>query len=451
MENANRITIGPQPGPQSLLLACPAQEVFYGGARGGGKSHGILLDFAAYGVKFKDAKGILFRRTYPELEDLQEKAKGIYPYIGAVWRSSARTWQFPNGSNLKLRYLDRDESINRYLGHEYDWIGLDQLESWPQQVTIDKLRGNLRSAKGYPTRMVSTGNPGGVGHSWVKARYVDPAPPNTIIEDQYGTRCFIPAKLTDNKILLERDPDYHKRLEQSGPEWLVRAWLDGDWNIVAGGMFDDLWDPEIHVCKPFEIPKKWKVNRSFDWGSSRPFSVQWWAEADGETEIQGYLFPRGSLFHVAEWYGCNGKANEGVRMLATEIGRGIVEKEKRMGLLASIGPADPAIFSNENGASIADEMARAGIRWDKAVNARKEGWERVRRMMKASREDYMEEPGLFVFDTCRHFIRTVPSLPRDTRDLDDADTNAEDHAADACRYRVMTPRHQITHNRLEGL
>ena len=449
---SDNLVIKTQPGPQSELLACPANEIFYGGARGGGKSFGILLDFASHAFAHPRAKGILFRRTYPELEDLQDKSKTMYPMLGAVWKANNRVWQFENGSNLKMRYLDRDDTVNRYLGHEYSWIGLDQLESWPLQTTYDKLKGNLRSAEGIPTRMVSTGNPGGVGHNWVKARFVDPAPPRTLIQDAQGsTRCFIPARLQDNKILTDADPTYIDRLKNSGPDWLIKAWLDGDWNIVAGGMFDDLWHTKEHVIEPFQIPETWRVDRSFDWGSTRPFAVQWWAESDGETMPNGNFYPKGTLFHIAEWYGCNGKPNEGLRMLASEVGRGIREKEQRMDVHAYPGPADPSIFASENGTSIADEMGRVGCRWEKANNTRKSGWERMRRLMKASLDQNMEEQGLFIFNTCRHFIRTVPSLPRDQRDLDDADTNAEDHAADACRYRIMKTSSTISHTRLKGL
>ena len=320
------------------------------------------------------------------------------------------------------------------------------------QTTYDKLKGNLRSAEGIPTRMVSTGNPGGVGHNWVKSRFVDPAPPLTLVEDQYGsTRCFIPAKLSGNLILADADPPYADRLRNSGPEWLVKAWLDGDWNIVAGGMFDDIWKTQMHVIEPFNIPETWRIDRSFDWGSTRPFSVQWWAESDGEYMPNGNYYPKGTLFHIAEWYGCNGKPNEGLRMLASEVARGIRDIENKMDVYAYPGPADPSIFASENGTSIADEMGRSGCRWERANNTRKSGWERMRRMLKASLDENMEDAGMFVFDSCRHFIRTVPSLPRDNRDLDDADTNAEDHAADACRYRIMKTSSSISHTRLQGL
>ena len=447
------VIISPQAGPQSAFLSCPADEIFYGGARGGGKSHGILLDFCKHAFEHgENVSGILFRRTYPELEDLQNKAHKIFPYLKAIWRAQARQWIFPSGASLKMRYLSNEDTANNYIGHEYTWMGFDQLDLWPKQNTVDKLKANLRNPYGIPSRMVATGNPGGVGHNWIKERYIDPAKPRTLITTENGsTRCFIPAKVTDNKILLDADPKYIDRLKESGPEWLVRAWLDGDWDIVAGGMFDDVWKREVHVLEPFEVPNHWRVDRSFDWGSSAPFSVQWWAESDGTPISDGRVWPRGTLFHIAEWYGCNGIPNEGIKMLASEIARGILDTERNMKMRVLTGCADPAIFTSQNGVSISDDMARIGERWDRADNTRKVGWEKMRRMLKASLAEKMEERGLFVFSTCRHFIRTIPSLPRDPRDLDDLDTTSEDHIADACRYRIMQVRNKSQTQRIRSI
>ncbi len=447
------VIISPQAGPQSDFLSCPADEIFYGGARGGGKSHGILLDFCKHAFEHgENVSGILFRRTYPELEDLQNKAHKIFPYLKAIWRAQARQWIFPSGASLKMRYLSNEDTANNYIGHEYTWMGFDQLDLWPKQNTVDKLKANLRNPYGIPSRMVATGNPGGVGHNWIKERYIDPAKPRTLITTENGsTRCFIPAKVTDNKILLDADPKYIDRLKESGPEWLVRAWLDGDWDIVAGGMFDDVWKRDVHVLEPFEIPNHWRVDRSFDWGSSAPFSVQWWAESDGTPISDGRVWPRGTLFHIAEWYGCNGIPNEGIKMLASEIARGILDTERNMKMRVLTGCADPAIFTSQNGVSISDDMARIGVRWDRADNTRKVGWEKMRRMLKASLAEKMEERGLFVFSTCRHFIRTIPSLPRDPRDLDDLDTTSEDHIADACRYRIMQVRNKSQTQRIRSI
>ncbi len=222
-------------------------------------------------------------------------------------------------------------------------------------------------------------------------------------------------------------------------------------------MFDDVWKRDVHVLKAFEVPPSWKITRSFDWGSSKPFSVGWWAESDGTEAPNGRTYPRGSLFRIAEWYGWNGTPNEGNRMLAVEIAAGILEREKDWGLSTDPvptnmpncflparsvepGPADSSIYDADRGVSIGDDMEKAGVSWtraDKRPGSRKNGWERMRKMLKAALAEPPEEAALYTFDTCVNFIRTVPTLARDQRNLEDVDTQAEDHIADESRYRVM--------------
>jgi len=269
-------------------------------------------------------------------------------------------------------------------------------------------------------------------------------------------RQFIPARMTDNPTLLAEDPTYSHRLEGLGDPALVRAMLDGDWNIVAGGMLDDLWKPDTHVMQPFEIPRTWRRDRSFDWGESKPFAVAWYAESDGceVTLADGARrsFPRGTVFQIAEWDGWNGKPNEGCHMTAAEIAMGIREREARWfaGQVIEPGPADSSIFDGERGATIADKMAARGVTWttaDKSPGSRVAGADAIRARLKAAQKQPMEDPGLFFFDRapdgadCRDgAIRTLPTLPRDERKPDDVDTKAEDHSYDGLRYRLLTPR-----------
>ena len=447
--HTEKIFIAPQPGPQAFLVSCPCDDILYGGARGGGKSYGILLDWAAHESRWKGlAKGILFRRTYPELEDMQSKALEIYPFIGGKYYAVSRTWVFPSGATLKMRYLDRDTDASNYQGHEYNWMAFDEAGNWPSPAPLDMLRACLRSASGVKHRLVHSCNPGGIGHNWVKGRYINPSPPMMPFKVDGFVRVFIPAKVTDNLRLMRNDPGYMDRLRQSGPDWLVRAWLEGDWDIVAGGAFDDVWRRDVHALRPFAIPSSWRIDRSFDWGSSKPFSVGWWAESDGTECLIGgekRFFPRGTLFRIAEYYGWNGKPDEGCKMLAVDVAREIKVIEARLfnGRAVKDGPADAAIYAVENGKSIANDMASAGVRWtvsDKRPGSRKTGLEALRKLLKASLQSPVEEPGLFIFDTCTHFIRTVPTLPRDQRDTDDVDSKAEDHVYDEVRYRIMTPK-----------
>lgn len=431
------------------MIACPFEDLFFGGARGGGKTYGMLGDWLSHQDLYgQNAHGVFFRKTYDELEQVQEYAQKIFPLVGAVYSVQKRTWVFPSGAKLKMRYLDRDEDANRYQGHEYTWICFEELVNWASPKPIDKLRACLRSGAGVPCYFRATGNPGGVGHNWVKARYIDPASPGAPFydEEQKTWRVFIPSTLDDNPVLMRNDPDYWKRIEASvnGDEQLLKAWRYGDWDIVAGGMLDDVFNRQRHVIAPFEIPYSWYVDRTFDWGSSSPFSVLWWAESDGTAAPNGITYPRGTMFAIAEWYGWNGKPNEGSKLLAHEIADGILERE-RTGLLEHLfisdGAADTQIWQMDPliGISIADEMAERGVSWlkaDKSPGSRKQGWQRLRRFLKASQTAPMEEPGLFIFASCPQWVRTVPVLPRYERDRDDVDPKAEDHAGDATRYRL---------------
>ena len=440
---------------QSLLISCPIEDVFFGGARGGGKTDGSLGDWISHQDLYaENARGIFFRRTYDELEEAQARAVELFAPVGGVYKSQKRTWIFPNGATLKMRYLKRDADAANYQGHQYTWMCFEELGNWPDPAPIDKLRACLRSGKAgpdgkpIPKSFRATGNPGGPGHSWIKVRYIDPASPLTPFYDEEAEtwRVYIPSKLQDNPALMANDPDYWKRVKSaaSGDEALLKAWAEGDWDVVAGGMFDDLWKRGRQVIAPFEIPASWMVDRSFDWGSSKPFAVLWWALSDGTMAPNGVVYPAGSLFLIHEWYGCTGKANVGLKMLAGEVARGIAEREAEMPYSVFPGPADGAIFNADptSGTSIADEMGSHGVefeRADKSPGSRKSGWERVRKFLKGSAAWPLEEPGLWVFEGCRDWIRTVPTLPRSERDRDDVNTDAEDHAGDATRYRAMWP------------
>jgi len=444
-----KLIFTPNPGPQTALLTCPIEEVFYGGARGGGKTYGFLGDWLCHAFTYgQHARGIFFRKTIDELEEVQRIATILFPPLGGYYRAQKRTWFFPNGATFKMRFLERDAHADKYQGHSYTWMGFDELTNWASLTPLDKLRACLRSGEAkIPKSLRLSGNPGGVGHNLVKARYVDPAPPFTPIHDPEldAWRVFIPSTLDDNPQLLINDPDYWKRVVASanGDKALIDAWRWGRWDIVAGGMFDDVWLREKHVIESFEIPSSWYIDRSFDWGSSAPFSVQWWAESDGTTAPNGRTYPRGSLFLIDEWYGWNGKPNQGCKMLATEIAAGIREREQNIKGTVYPGPADDSIWDEENGNCIALDMARHNIAWLKAgkrPGTRKTGWEKMRTLLKASLQQPLEQPGLFVFNHCTHFVRTVPVLPRDKTKRDDIDTDAEDHAADSARYRILQIR-----------
>jgi hypothetical protein len=262
----------------------------------------------------------------------------------------------------------------------------------------------------------------------------------------------IHGNIHENRVLLEADPEYLNRLRAAARnDAELKAWLEGSWDIVAGGMFDDVWKPRFNVVPDFPasaIPRGWRVDRSFDWGSSKPFSVGWWAESNGEPiKIGDRLIGevRGDLVRFAEWYGWTGRRNEGVKMLARDIALGILDREEDMGLKGRVvpGPADSAIWGEENGMSIERDMRMAGVYWekaDKSPGSRVQGWQILRERLSNAAPirigEPREQPGLFVTRRCVQFQETVPVLPRSQRNPDDIDTEAEDHIADEVRYRL---------------
>lgn len=456
---AQRAIWAPQPGSQQFFLQCPYWEALYEGTRGPGKTQGLLMDFAQHVGQGFGAhwRGVLFRETYPQLVDVVDKSKKLFYSIfpGAKFNASEYTWNFPEGEQLLLRHMAKEDDYWNYHGHEYPWIAWEELTNWPGPGCYEAMKSCSRSSHpGMPRKYRANCNPYGVGHNWVKAYFIDPAPAGVPIKEAgKPTRVRIHGSVYENKILLKADPEYIQKLEAITDPNKRKAWLQGSWDIVAGGMFDDVWREEVHPLVPFDIPATWTIDRTFDWGSARPFSVGFWAESDGTeaTLADGTkkAWPRGTIFRIGEIYGWNGQANEGCRKLAVEVARDIVIYQKAVpwGGRVKPGPADNSVFDAENGVCIADDMAKLGVKWersDKSPGSRKTGWEALRKRLKACLVHPTEDPGLYVFNTCRQFIRTVPTLPRDDKKMDDVDTRAEDHVGDETRYRVLKPYRTTT-------
>lgn len=421
----------PQAGPQAALVKCPVFEVFYGGARGGGKTDSMIGgDWPLHAQKYgKHAKGIFFRRELPQLEAAIERSKELYTHLGARWQEQKKTWVFPNGATLKFRPLERDSDAEKYQGHDYTRVYFEELTNYPSPKPVMKIKATLRSGAGVPVGFRATGNPGGPGHNWVKTRYIDPNPEGfEILEESGLKRVFIPAKVQDNKILMDNDPDYVNRLKQSGSKTLVKAWLDGDWAIIDGAYFD-CWSQEM-VIDPFEIPADWKRFRSFDWGSAKPFSVGWWAIANDDYKD----IPCGALVRYREWYGSK-EPNVGLKLTAEAVREGIIKREEKGECV--YGVADPAIFSEDGGPSIAERMLP--LIWRPADNKRVAGrgriggWDQMRQRMIG-----VDKPMIYCFKTCYDSIRTIPVLQHDENKPEDLNTDGEDHAADEWRYACMS-------------
>ena len=445
----------PHIGPQAFLVACPIHEICYGGARGGGKTDGAIGKWIDHMNKYgANAHGVFFRRRYKQLEEVLKRTQELFPKLGAEYQVSTSTWHFKNGATLKLRHLYDVGDCEEYQGHQYTFLVFEEATNWPSPNPINAMRGTVRSATGVPTFIVLTSNPGGPGHNWVKARYITPNPRGyQLIKDpETGLdRVFIPARLEDNPSLVHNDPTYESRLKMAGPAALVRAWRWGDWDIVAGGFFDDVFRADKHIVRPFTIPKEWDIGLSFDWGSSRPASLGIWLRVTNPTPLKSELprfFPRGSLIRIKEWYTIGKdaygglKANVGMRLSNEDLGAGIAHRMRNM-KYPRFAVADPSIFTEQGGPSIYDQMKRGaseeryGLVLNPADNNRVTGWQRMRDMMEEAVKDNPERPGLWVVESCEHWLRTVPVLHADESKPDDVDTDYEDHAADDTRYAVM--------------
>jgi hypothetical protein len=428
----------PQAGPQWALLRCPVFEVFFGGARGGGKTDGMLGDFASHAAKYgKDAIGLMVRRERTQLIETIERSRQLYAPLGAKFNEQDKLWRFPNGARLRFAYLERDADADAYQGHSYTRVYVEEIGTFPSPAPIMKLMATLRSGAGVPCGFRATGNPGGPGQHWVKARYIDHAPKGmTVTKHEFRSpfdgkvitrdRVYIPSRVTDNKFL---GAEYVANLQMSGSPELVRAWLEGDWNVIAGAFFPE-FSMARHVCAPRELPAHWTRFVAADWGSARPFSVGWYAVSDGELSD----IPRGCLVKYREWYGMAGEPNVGIKLHAEDWGAGIKARTQEK---IAYYVVDPAAMHHNGGPSIAE---RSGIDWFAADNKRvgtvgaMGGWDQLRARLKGDGE----HPGILFFSTCIHTIRTIPALQHDENRPEDVDSEAEDHAGDETRYACMS-------------
>ena len=457
---------------QGLAFQSKATEILYGGAAFGGKSHLMRVAAIAWCIAIPGLQVYLFRRTFPELWQNHMEAAGSFPELLAPWiedkivtlnfGGERRGITFANGSRIHLCHCQHEKDIYNYQGADIHVLVIDELTHWPERM-YRFLRSRLRLGSlvippqfaGLFPRMLAGSNPGGIGHNFVKAGWIDIAAPLAIsrMPDKDGgmLRQFIPARLEDNPTGANQGVE--ARLDGIGNAALVRAMRWGDWNIVAGGALDDVWTERLIVHR-FRLPYTWRVDRSFDWGSSHPFSVLWWAQVDGtEAKLDGdrvFCPPKGTLILAHEWYGASGP-NEGLKMSPRDVAKGI--KQREADLLAGKwiahaprpGPADNEISAVKmpGTPTIADEMAKEGISWaksDKAPGTRKIGLELMRARIREAGKERPEDAALYVMEHCRAALAHWPVLPRDPQDADDVQTSAEDHDYDAARYRILATK-----------
>jgi phage terminase large subunit len=421
----------PQPNPkQKQFFLSRKRFIGYGGARGGGKSWALRIKFVLLAFRYPGLKLLLLRKTLPELREnhilpLQAMLYGI-----ARYSKDERAFSFPNGSRLKLGYCDHASDIYQYQGQEYDVIGLEECTHFTWQQVIFLMTCNRGIRTDFMPRMYFTGNPGGVGHKWFKRLFIDKKYEAAENPDDYD---FIPATVDDNHVLMQANPEYVKILDNL-PEKLRKAHRYGDWNVFEGQFFEEFMDVPAnyntrawtHVIEPFEVPREWKLYRSLDFGYAKPFSCGWWG--------QDY---DGRLYRILELYGCTREPNTGVKWHPEKIFREIrrVETEHRwLKGKKILGIADPSIWDESRGISIAETGEKHGIYFEKGDNKRLPGWMQVHYRLAFDENGI---PMMYVFNTCKSFIRTMPEVIYSETNPEDVDTDCEDHIADETRYMCM--------------
>ena len=417
----------PNTGPQTQFLAASEREVFYGGARGGGKSYAMLVDPLRYCHRATH-RALLIRRTMPELRDLINPSQRLYSraFPGAKWREQEKEWRFPSGAKIEFGYAENMTDVLRYQGQSYTWIGIDELPQYPTPDIYNFLRSSLRSVDPeIPVFMRATGNPGNVGSQWVREMFVNPSTPNKKFDVKISTpvgvrkisRRFIPAKLQDNPYLMQTD-DYYIMLA-SLPETQKRQFLDGDWDAFDDSAFPE-FKKQTHVVESFEIPKGWYRFRAADWGYSSPACCLWFAiDYDNNIWIYRELYV--------------------TKNTADQFARKVLELEH--GEYINYGVLDSSTWAKRGdvGPSIAETMIQNGCRWrpsDRSPKSRINGKLEVHKRFTLNPDT--KEPGLMILSNCRNLIRTLSTLPVDSNNPEDVDTKAEDHAYDALRYGCMS-------------
>ena len=446
MKADSNIIWKPQP-KQIEFMSRNEYEVLYGGAAGGGKSDAIIVE-ALRQVDNPNYRALILRKSYPQCRELIIKSLRIYKaaYPDAEYNGTEHFWKFPSGAKIYFGSMPNQMSYLNYQGLSYSYIAFDELTHFTLEEYEYMISRNRADGDGLRVYIRATANPGGIGHGWVKERFITASPPNvpytvhSEITDKNGKkiklereRVFIPSSVFDNEALLSNDPGYLANLAML-PDSQKKALLYGDWDSYEGQVFTEFRNtPDgyisklyTHVIEPFDIPRTWRRYRTFDFGYSRPFAVQWWAiDYDG----RAYLY--------RQLYGGTNTPNQGLRWEPKQIARKIREIEDELECGNTItGIADPSIWDESRGkdGTVIRMFEDEGIFFEKGKNDRLSG-----KMQCHYRFAFDDEgrPMAYIFNNCKAFLRTIPALVYDTSNVEDVNTACEDHDYDAMRYIYM--------------
>ena len=422
----------PHDGPQTVALEVnDVYETMYGGARGGGKTDAGLA-WMLKDTENPAYRGLVVRKNAEDLADWIDRARMMYPHAGITGKPA--TIKFPSGAVIRCGHLKDEQAYTKYQGHEYHRVLIEELTQIPTEESYLKLISSCRSTvPGLDPKVFLTCNPGGKGHQWVKARFIEGHTPMKAFKDSISgrLRMFVPATVEDNPTLVKQDPDYVAFLEAL-PEPLRSAWRKGDWDVFAGQYFTE-WHPDVHVIKESKAKDLGfgdTLNKHYmgmDWGYAAPFCALW-CQVTRHNTVFVYRELYGTERHPKEWGELIHKVNS---RLSTDIDMTLADPSMWAKNPLSWNSPDRAAYTDK---SIADAMYPYLQNMMPANNSRVNGWRNMAQLMHWTKT---HNPNFYIIEgTCKNLIRTIPGMVRDEKNPEDIDTDLEDHAVDACRYML---------------